>query len=63
MQLYILNTIFYIGEGAQFCKYDTLSTRSLVVGNATLLSFMCHQTLMQDLESGMYTGVTSLSLT
>ncbi|XP_069379123.1 sushi domain-containing protein 2 [Paralichthys olivaceus] len=24
-----------IGEGAQFCKYDTLTTQSLEVGNAT----------------------------
>uniref|UniRef100_A0A8C7CZ74 Sushi domain containing 2 n=1 Tax=Oncorhynchus kisutch TaxID=8019 RepID=A0A8C7CZ74_ONCKI len=44
------------GDGAQFCKYDTLSTRSLAVGNATLLSFRSHQTLMQDLESVVSCG-------
>ncbi|CAB1322355.1 unnamed protein product [Coregonus sp. 'balchen'] len=44
------------GEGAQFCKYDTMSTRSLVVGNATLLSFRSHETLMQDLESVVSCG-------
>ncbi|XP_014025960.2 sushi domain-containing protein 2 [Salmo salar] len=50
------------GEGAQFCKYDTLTTCSLAVGNATLQSFQSHKALRQDLESGMSLKLTSLSL-
>ncbi|XP_026177714.1 sushi domain-containing protein 2 isoform X2 [Mastacembelus armatus] len=38
------------GEGAQFCKYDTLTTRSLTVGNATLRAYRNHQALMASLE-------------
>ncbi|XP_045890916.1 sushi domain-containing protein 2 isoform X3 [Micropterus dolomieu] len=38
------------GEGAKFCKYDTLSTRSLTMGNVTLRAYQSHQALMEALE-------------
>uniref|UniRef100_UPI0009B4DD95 sushi domain-containing protein 2 n=1 Tax=Monopterus albus TaxID=43700 RepID=UPI0009B4DD95 len=38
------------GEGAQFCKYDTLTTRRLTVGNATLSAYKNHRALMEALE-------------
>ncbi|XP_010731273.3 sushi domain-containing protein 2 isoform X2 [Larimichthys crocea] len=38
------------GEGAEFCKYDTLTTRSLKVGNATLRAYQNYQTQMAALE-------------
>ncbi|XP_029915562.1 sushi domain-containing protein 2 [Myripristis murdjan] len=38
------------GDGAPFCKYDTLTTRSLAVGNATLRAYQSHSALIQDLE-------------
>ncbi|XP_034548771.1 sushi domain-containing protein 2 [Notolabrus celidotus] len=38
------------GEGAEFCKYDTLTTRSLEMGNATLRAYRSHRALMEDLE-------------
>ncbi|KAK7933417.1 hypothetical protein WMY93_004313 [Mugilogobius chulae] len=38
------------GEGAHFCKYDTLLTRSLVVGNATLAAFQSHRAQVRDLK-------------
>uniref|UniRef100_A0A672YTG6 Sushi domain-containing protein 2-like n=1 Tax=Sphaeramia orbicularis TaxID=375764 RepID=A0A672YTG6_9TELE len=38
------------GEGARFCKYDTLTTRSLAVGNSTLRVFQNHQALIKVLE-------------
>ncbi|KAL0979029.1 hypothetical protein UPYG_G00179530 [Umbra pygmaea] len=38
------------GEGAEFCKYDTLTTRSLAVGNATLMSFKSHKALLYHLQ-------------
>ncbi|XP_067376415.1 sushi domain-containing protein 2 isoform X1 [Channa argus] len=38
------------GEGAHFCKYDTLSTQSLTIGNATLGAYKDHQALMTALE-------------
>lgn len=38
------------GEGAQFCKYDTLITGSLAAGNSTLRAFQCYQTLMEALQ-------------
>lgn len=41
-----------IGEGAKFCKYDTLTTRSLTMGNATLRAYQNHQALMVVLEPG-----------
>lgn len=40
------------GEGVQFCKYDTLSTRSLAVGNSTLRAFHNHLALVKGLEPG-----------
>ncbi|XP_010874344.2 sushi domain-containing protein 2 [Esox lucius] len=43
----MLNMCF--GEGALFCKYDTLITRSLAVGNSTLMSFQSHEALLHDL--------------
>lgn len=39
-----------VGEGAQFCKYDTLTTRSLAVGNSTLRAYQNHQALLEALE-------------
>ncbi|XP_047446815.1 sushi domain-containing protein 2 [Mugil cephalus] len=38
------------GEGAHFCKYDTLTTRSLAMGNATLRAFQNHQALTENLK-------------
>ncbi|KTF90428.1 hypothetical protein cypCar_00025490, partial [Cyprinus carpio] len=38
------------GEGASFCKYDTLSMRSLEQGNATLLAFRSHTSTKKALE-------------
>ncbi|XP_068615523.1 sushi domain-containing protein 2-like [Brachionichthys hirsutus] len=38
------------GEGAAFCKYDTLTTRSLTVGNATLRASQHHGARMAALE-------------
>ncbi|GAA6218625.1 sushi domain-containing protein 2-like [Lates japonicus] len=38
------------GEGEHFCKYDTLTTGSLAVGNATLRAFQNHQALMEALQ-------------
>uniref|UniRef100_A0A3Q2W0I2 Sushi domain containing 2 n=1 Tax=Haplochromis burtoni TaxID=8153 RepID=A0A3Q2W0I2_HAPBU len=38
------------GEGSQFCKYDTLTTRDLTVGNATLKAYQKHQALLHALK-------------
>ncbi|XP_071339844.1 sushi domain-containing protein 2 isoform X2 [Trachinotus anak] len=38
------------GEGAQFCKHDTLAARSLAVGNATLRAYRNLQALMEALQ-------------
>ncbi|XP_072243499.1 sushi domain-containing protein 2 isoform X2 [Leuresthes tenuis] len=38
------------GEGAHFCKYDTLITRSLAEGKATLRAYQSHQALMEALK-------------
>uniref|UniRef100_A0A3B4Y721 Sushi domain containing 2 n=2 Tax=Seriola lalandi dorsalis TaxID=1841481 RepID=A0A3B4Y721_SERLL len=38
------------GDGAQFCKFDTLTTRSLAVGNATLRAYQNLQALMEALQ-------------
>ncbi|KAM7415698.1 hypothetical protein PAMA_017976 [Pampus argenteus] len=38
------------GEGAELCKYDTLSTRSLAMGNATLRAFQSHRVILEVLE-------------
>ncbi|XP_072289015.1 sushi domain-containing protein 2 [Eucyclogobius newberryi] len=38
------------GEGALFCKYDTLLTRSLVIGNSTFMSLQRHLALVKDLK-------------
>ncbi|XP_035514372.1 sushi domain-containing protein 2 isoform X1 [Morone saxatilis] len=38
------------GEGARFCKYDTLTTRSLTVGNATLRAYQSYRAQMVALE-------------
>lgn len=38
------------GEGAKFCKYDTLTTRSLMMGHATLRAYQNHQAQMAALE-------------
>ncbi|KAK2838016.1 hypothetical protein Q5P01_015228 [Channa striata] len=37
-------------DRAHFCKYDTLSTQSLTIGNATLRVYKDHQALMTALE-------------
>ncbi|KAK2845374.1 hypothetical protein Q7C36_010228 [Tachysurus vachellii] len=39
-----------VGHGAQFCKYDTLSTRSLELGNNTLHAVRTHAATVQDLQ-------------
>ncbi|XP_035022120.2 sushi domain-containing protein 2 isoform X2 [Hippoglossus stenolepis] len=39
-----------VGEGARFCKYDTLTTRSLAVGNSTLWAHRNFQALMDALQ-------------
>ncbi|KAM4745424.1 sushi domain-containing protein 2 isoform 2-T2 [Anableps anableps] len=39
-----------LGEGAQFCIHDTLISRSLAVGNATLRAHQDHQALMEALK-------------
>ncbi|XP_035496038.2 sushi domain-containing protein 2 isoform X2 [Scophthalmus maximus] len=44
----MLTTCF--GEGAAFCKHDTLTTGSLAVGNATLRAFQNFQLLMDALQ-------------
>lgn len=41
-----------VGEGAEFCTYDTLVTRSLEKGNATLGAYRSHQTRASALEPG-----------
>ncbi|XP_041855315.1 sushi domain-containing protein 2 isoform X2 [Melanotaenia boesemani] len=38
------------GEGAQFCKYDTLITGSLAAGNSTLRAYQSFQTLIEALQ-------------
>lgn len=40
------------GEGAQICKYDTLATQSLTMGNATLRAYEDYRALMDALEPG-----------
>lgn len=40
------------GEGAQFCKYDTLATQSLTMGNATLRAYNDHLAIIEALEPG-----------
>ncbi|KAL2092531.1 hypothetical protein ACEWY4_012329 [Coilia grayii] len=37
------------GNGASFCKYDTLSTHSLSTGNATISAVRSHTALVNDL--------------
>uniref|UniRef100_A0A087Y8R0 Sushi domain containing 2 n=1 Tax=Poecilia formosa TaxID=48698 RepID=A0A087Y8R0_POEFO len=39
-----------LGEGAHFCIHDTLISRSLAVGNATLRAHQHHQALMEALK-------------
>ncbi|XP_033828467.2 sushi domain-containing protein 2 [Periophthalmus magnuspinnatus] len=38
------------GDGAHFCEYDTLLTRSLAVGNTTLRALHRHLELVKDLK-------------
>ncbi|XP_070821377.1 sushi domain-containing protein 2 [Chaetodon trifascialis] len=38
------------GEGAKFCEYDTLTTRSLTMGNATLRAYQNHRAQTAALE-------------
>lgn len=40
------------GEGAQFCRYDTLTTRSITMGNATLRAYSDHRALLEALQPG-----------
>ena len=40
------------GEGAEFCRYDTLTTRSLAMGNATLRAYRDYQARVAALEPG-----------
>ena len=44
------------GDGTQFCKYDTLTLRSLAAGNATLRSYQELQALRRDLQPGTLSG-------
>ncbi|XP_041644119.1 sushi domain-containing protein 2 [Cheilinus undulatus] len=44
------------GEGAEFCKYDTLTTRSLTLGNATLKAYQNYRVLMEALEPVLSCG-------
>lgn len=41
-----------VGEGAEFCEHDTLVTRSLEKGNASLWAYRGHRTLRRALEPG-----------
>lgn len=41
-----------VGDGALFCKYDALSTRSLALGNNTLHAVRTHTATAQDLQPG-----------
>ncbi|KAM3610927.1 uncharacterized protein V6R79_010716 [Siganus canaliculatus] len=45
-----------VGDGAQFCKYDTLTTRSLTMGNATLGAYQSYQAQMAALDSVVSCG-------
>ncbi|XP_035291699.1 sushi domain-containing protein 2 isoform X1 [Anguilla anguilla] len=38
------------GPGSWFCKYDALTSRSLRMGNSTMVSFTSHSAVMRDLE-------------
>uniref|UniRef100_A0A6Q2XNP3 Sushi domain containing 2 n=1 Tax=Esox lucius TaxID=8010 RepID=A0A6Q2XNP3_ESOLU len=38
------------GKGSQYCRYDTLITHSLEMGNATKVSFLEHMSVMEDLK-------------
>ncbi|XP_026883551.2 sushi domain-containing protein 2 isoform X1 [Electrophorus electricus] len=44
------------GVGASICKYDALSTRSLEMGNMTLLSLRSHAASVQDLRPVLSCG-------
>ncbi|XP_030643371.1 sushi domain-containing protein 2-like [Chanos chanos] len=38
------------GDGSNFCKYDTLVARSLMMGNATRVSFRSHMAMVEALK-------------
>lgn len=40
------------GEGAKFCKNETLTARSLTVGNATLRAYQSHRAQTAALDPG-----------
>ncbi|XP_020492257.2 sushi domain-containing protein 2 [Labrus bergylta] len=44
------------GEGAEFCKYDTLISQSLTMGNATLRAYQNYQVLMEALQPVLSCG-------
>ncbi|KAM8866408.1 LOW QUALITY PROTEIN: sushi domain-containing protein 2 [Synchiropus picturatus] len=44
------------GAGADFCQYDTLMTRRLEAGNATLRFYQTHRRLVKDLETVVSCG-------
>ncbi|KAM9810510.1 sushi domain-containing protein 2 [Neosynchiropus ocellatus] len=44
------------GGGAKFCQYDTVMTRRLEAGNATLRFYQTHRRLVQDLETVVSCG-------
>ncbi|KAJ8286007.1 hypothetical protein GJAV_G00033470 [Gymnothorax javanicus] len=48
--LYNETSTMCVGPGSWFCKYDTLASRSLRMGNSTLVSFSSHTAVMRDLE-------------
>ncbi|XP_061116434.1 sushi domain-containing protein 2 [Conger conger] len=39
-----------LGPGSWFCKYDAFTSRSLKMGNSTMVSFTSHMSAMRDLE-------------
>lgn len=45
-----------VGNGANLCKYDSLATRSLRVGNATMSAFRSHTALINDLTPAVSCG-------
>lgn len=49
-----------VGNGANLCKYDSLATRSLRVGNATMSAYRSHAALVNDLTPGRPTTVMGI---
>ena len=61
--LYAEMTKMCSGPGSWFCKYDVLASRSLKMGNSTMVSYNSHTSAMRDLEPGTTcSSICSLSL-